>query len=56
MNFHDLTLGKRSALERLEKSERRAFHFYRALVRALSANFRPSASVSVERVHHWLLQ
>jgi hypothetical protein len=41
MNFHDLTLSKRSALER------RAFHFYRALARALSANFRPSASASV---------
>jgi hypothetical protein len=49
MNFHDLTLGKRLAPR---KSERRAFHFFRALVRALSANFKPSASVSVERVHH----
>jgi hypothetical protein len=48
MNFHDLTLGKRSALER------RAFHFYQALARALGANFRPSASVGAERVHHWL--
>jgi hypothetical protein len=32
MNFRDFTLGKRSALERLEK---------------VSANFRPSASVCI---------
>jgi hypothetical protein len=44
MNFHDLTLGARAP----RKSKRRA------LARALNANFRPSASMSVERVHHCL--